>query len=231
MHGSSSCLPCRKAWIPANAGSTPDISYQVDIISCTQRYTKWTLKVEPTKPSISERRHFMPAQLICGRRATDTFMSLYLLFPYFFSYCNDCCAIIKSWLFVIKHSIIWLKYFILYYLKVTCHCSLFVMLIMVYFYWLLEGYMPVPLFFVTLSVFFCCCCLCLSTWDYFIFFTMVSNGVSRIMEFYWYWYRLLNVWYGVIPKLIWTSEGQRRSSFPPNLGPYEFFFQIPFFPF
>ena len=115
-------------------------------------------------------------------RATDTFMSLYLLFPYFFRYCNDCCAIIKSWLFVIKHSIIWLKYFILYYLKVTCHCSLFVMLIMVYFYWLLEGYMPVPLFFATLSVFFCCC-LCWSTWDYFIFLPWYRMGYRESWNF------------------------------------------------
>ena len=32
-----------------------------------------------------------------------------------------------------------------------------------------------------------------------LFFTVISNWVLRIVEFHWYWYRLLNVWYRDIP--------------------------------
>ena len=32
-----------------------------------------------------------------------------------------------------------------------------------------------------------------------LFFTVVSNWASRIMEFHWYWYLLLNFWYRDIP--------------------------------
>ena len=46
----------------------------------------------------------------------------------------------------------------------------------------------------------------------FSFFTVVSNWVSRIVEFHWYWYRLLNVWYRNIPSPDQTWEFPRCSS-------------------
>ena len=35
----------------------------------------------------------------------------------------------------------------------------------------------------------------------FLFFTVVSNWVLRSVEFHWYWYRPLNVWYRDIPNV------------------------------
>ena len=66
-----------------------------------------------------------------------------------------------------------------------------------YFYSLLEVYMPVKLFFV---MFKCFQLKYIGIIALFLFFTVVSNWVSRIVEFHWYWYRLLNV--GIVTSLL-----------------------------
>ena len=77
------------------------------------------------------------------------------------------------------------------------------MLIVVYFY---SGYMPVPLFFCNVQMILINECLLVPEVHgiYCFVFTVVSKWVSRIEEFHWYRYRLLNVWCRHIPATQWT---------------------------
>ena len=59
--------------------------------------------------------------------------------------------------------------------------------IVVYFYSLLEGYIPVPLFFVMFLINECMLKY-MGFIALFLFFTVVLNWVSRTVEFHWYWY-------------------------------------------